>query len=76
MVHKLLVQKKLNPTAKSKGKNSGSENSKWESYFKNSEHTILVLDKKGIIRYKLIGPLTQEIRQRDLQPLIEQLRSE
>ncbi|MCX6295166.1 MAG: PAS domain S-box protein [Bacteroidetes bacterium] len=44
----LLEQKKQEVTAKVK-KTSAPKDSKWDSYFKNSEHTILVLDKKGNI---------------------------
>jgi cytochrome c biogenesis protein CcmG/thiol:disulfide interchange protein DsbE len=32
-----------------------------------------VIDRKGIIRYKHIGPLTPEIAQKKLQPLIQEL---
>jgi cytochrome c biogenesis protein CcmG/thiol:disulfide interchange protein DsbE len=32
-----------------------------------------VIDRKGIIRYKHIGPLTPEIAQKKLRPLIEEL---
>ena len=32
-----------------------------------------VIDRKGIIRYKRVGPLTPEITQKKLRPLIEEL---
>ena len=32
-----------------------------------------VIDRKGVIRYKHIGPLTPEISQQKLRPLVEQL---
>jgi len=35
-----------------------------------------VLDKKGIIRYKQTGPITQEVWAQTLKPLIEKLRNE
>lgn len=35
-----------------------------------------VIDKKGIIRFKQIGPITAEIWEHDLQPLIQQLKNE
>ncbi|HYN11915.1 MAG TPA: DsbE family thiol:disulfide interchange protein [Burkholderiales bacterium] len=34
-----------------------------------------VIDRKGIIRYKHIGPLTPEISQRKLQPLVRELNA-
>ena len=34
-----------------------------------------VIDKKGVIRYKHIGPLTPEIAQKKLQPLVKELNS-
>lgn len=33
-----------------------------------------VIDKAGVVRFKLIGPLTHEVWLRDLQPLIRQLQ--
>lgn len=35
-----------------------------------------IIDKKGIIRYKEIGPLTQDVWDRDLKPLIKKLENE
>jgi cytochrome c biogenesis protein CcmG, thiol:disulfide interchange protein DsbE len=35
-----------------------------------------VIDKRGVIRHKYTGPLTQEIVQRELLPLVKQLRAE
>lgn len=35
-----------------------------------------IIDKKGIIRYKHIGPITPENWENDLQPLVDKLRSE
>jgi cytochrome c biogenesis protein CcmG/thiol:disulfide interchange protein DsbE len=35
-----------------------------------------ILDKKGIIRYKHIGPLSMEIWERELQPIVKKLESE
>ena len=35
-----------------------------------------IIDKKGIIRYKQIGPITAEVWEKDLKPLVEKLRSE
>ena len=35
-----------------------------------------VIDKKGIIRFKLIGPITENTWAKTLKPLIEKLRSE
>lgn len=35
-----------------------------------------LIDKEGVIRYKLIGRLTQENWQKELKPLIQNLRSE
>ena len=32
-----------------------------------------VIDRKGVIRYKHIGPLTPEVAQKKLRPLIEEL---
>jgi cytochrome c biogenesis protein CcmG/thiol:disulfide interchange protein DsbE len=32
-----------------------------------------VIDRKGIIRYKHIGPLTPEVAQKKLRPLIQEL---
>jgi cytochrome c biogenesis protein CcmG, thiol:disulfide interchange protein DsbE len=32
-----------------------------------------VIDRKGVIRYKHIGPLTPEVSQKKLQPLVEEL---
>ena len=32
-----------------------------------------VIDRKGVIRYKHIGPLTREIAQKKLQPLVKEL---
>ena len=32
-----------------------------------------VIDRNGIIRYKRVGPLTPEIAQKKLRPLIEEL---
>jgi len=34
-----------------------------------------VIDRKGVIRYKHIGPLTPEIAQKKLQPLVKELAS-
>ncbi len=34
-----------------------------------------VLDKEGIVRYKHIGPITQEVLDNTIEPLIEKLRS-
>src|ERR1035437_4300120 len=45
----LLQQKKEKPVAKTVKQIKVSGSSKWESYFKNAEHTILVLDKNGFI---------------------------
>lgn len=45
-----LLQKKAHMTDVAPVKKASLPlNSKWESYFKNSEHAILVIDKKGII---------------------------
>ena len=33
-----------------------------------------VIDQKGVIRYKHIGPLTPEIAQKKIQPLVKELR--
>jgi len=35
-----------------------------------------IIDKKGIIRYKQLGPLTQEVWEQTLKPLIQQLQNE
>lgn len=35
-----------------------------------------IVDKKGIIRYKHIGPLTQDVWEQKLKPLIDKIRSE
>lgn len=35
-----------------------------------------IIDKKGIIRYKQIGPITPEIWDKELRPLVQQLQSE
>lgn len=35
-----------------------------------------VIDKKGMIRYKQIGPITPEIWDQNLKPIVEQLRNE
>ena len=35
-----------------------------------------VIDSKGLIRYKHIGPITEEVYRETLQPLIEVLRGE
>lgn len=35
-----------------------------------------IIDKKGFIRYKHIGPITQEVWEQKLEPLIEILRNE
>jgi cytochrome c biogenesis protein CcmG/thiol:disulfide interchange protein DsbE len=32
-----------------------------------------VIDRKGIIRYKHIGPLTPEVMEKKLRPLVEEL---
>jgi cytochrome c biogenesis protein CcmG/thiol:disulfide interchange protein DsbE len=32
-----------------------------------------VIDRKGVIRYKHVGPLTPEIAQKKLQPLVKEL---
>ena len=34
-----------------------------------------VIDRKGVIRYKHIGPLTPEVAQKKLAPLVQELRS-
>jgi cytochrome c biogenesis protein CcmG, thiol:disulfide interchange protein DsbE len=34
-----------------------------------------VIDRKGVIRYKHIGPLTPEVAQKKLQPLVKELAS-
>ena len=34
-----------------------------------------VIDRKGVIRYKHIGPLTPEIAQKKLQPLVKELNA-
>jgi cytochrome c biogenesis protein CcmG/thiol:disulfide interchange protein DsbE len=34
-----------------------------------------VIDQKGVIRYKYIGPLTPEIAEKKLRPLLKELRS-
>jgi len=33
-----------------------------------------VIDRKGVIRYKHIGPLTPEVAQKKLAPLVKELR--
>jgi cytochrome c biogenesis protein CcmG/thiol:disulfide interchange protein DsbE len=33
-----------------------------------------VIDRKGVIRYKHIGPLTPEASQKKVQPLVQELR--
>jgi cytochrome c biogenesis protein CcmG/thiol:disulfide interchange protein DsbE len=35
-----------------------------------------VIDKKGIIRYKRIGPVTPEVLQKKIEPLVKELSSE
>jgi len=35
-----------------------------------------IIDKKGIIRHKLIGPITDSVWEKELKPLIEKLRRE
>ena len=35
-----------------------------------------VIDRKGVIRYKHIGPLTPEVSQKKLQPLVRELRGD
>lgn len=35
-----------------------------------------VIDKKGVIRYKEIGPITSDVWQNELQPLIQKLEQE
>lgn len=35
-----------------------------------------LIDKKGIVRYKQIGPLTQDVWEKTLQPLVEKIRKE
>jgi cytochrome c biogenesis protein CcmG/thiol:disulfide interchange protein DsbE len=35
-----------------------------------------IIDKKGVIRYKQIGPLTPEIWDHDIKPIIEKLQNE
>jgi len=35
-----------------------------------------VIDKQGVIRHKVIGPLTQDILQNEILPLVERLRAE
>ena len=35
-----------------------------------------IIDKKGIIRYKHIGPITSEVWENKLNPLVQQLRNE
>lgn len=35
-----------------------------------------VIDKKGIIRYKQLGPITEQVWNENLKPLIEKLRNE
>jgi cytochrome c biogenesis protein CcmG/thiol:disulfide interchange protein DsbE len=34
-----------------------------------------VIDQRGVIRYKHIGPLTPEVAQKKLQPLVQELRA-
>ena len=46
---KIDLLNKKQVVASSTPKKAATLDSKWESYFKNSEHTILVIDKKGII---------------------------
>ena len=35
-----------------------------------------VIDKKGVVRYKHVGPLTTEVWEKNLEPLVTQLRNE
>jgi cytochrome c biogenesis protein CcmG, thiol:disulfide interchange protein DsbE len=35
-----------------------------------------LIDKKGVIRYKQIGPLTPEIWEQNMQPIVDQIRRE
>ena len=34
-----------------------------------------IIDQRGVIRYKHIGPLTPEIAQKKLEPLVKELRT-
>lgn len=36
----------------------------------------LLIDKKGVIRYKVIGPMTEEVWKKDVKPIVDMLEKQ
>jgi cytochrome c biogenesis protein CcmG/thiol:disulfide interchange protein DsbE len=62
-----------NPYARVAVDESGDAAINWGVY--GSPETF-VIDKNGIIRYKQIGPITEEVWEQELKPVIEKIRNE
>lgn len=35
-----------------------------------------MIDKKGVIRYKVIGPMTEEVWKKDVKPIVDMLEKQ